>query len=420
MNANANAPTRTAAAAYRKDLAGRPSGAFFTGDDGAWIAVATIVQHAANSRGDGGAGNDALRTLIREGARVARSTLGEEASSPAVASVLPGNLDHESETIRCLAERMEEAGALYLAGSTLDALARSGVTLSTLEQGRTLAQAARTTWKRGELDQARAMYKRVARLGNAFGEQELRARAWIGYAAIAQMEGDYDHVCRWSRAAARVADRLGAKQLQRLAYSGLMLAAAKAGLFDEALVHGWTVYELGLDDPIATAAILTNLGQLLLEAGLPDVSRATFAAVLSTPQPARVGLPALGGLALASAHAGDRTTVEWAAGETRREARAGGVHQPFVVASALVDCAFALARVADLEAAESCRGDALALASRHGYHDLIVRARELAAETAGATRREPAALAPRALRVTRKLESLAPQRLPEHVSFLAA
>jgi hypothetical protein len=197
-----------------------------------------------------------------------------------------------------------------------------------------------------------------------------------------------------------------------------MIAAAKAQRFDEALVHGWIVYELSLDDTVATAEVLTNMGQLLLDAGQPAASRAAFAAVLSRQQPARIGLPALGGLALAGAQLRDHATVEWAAVETRREAQ--GVHQPFHVVSALVECSSALSAVGSVSAAAACRSDAVGIAIRHGYDELVVRIRELGAAIEPDAGREPAALTARALRVAHRLKSLAPERLPEHVSLVAA
>ena len=67
-------------------------------------------------------------------------------------------------------------------------------------------------------------------------------------------------------------------------------------------MHGWTVYQLSIGDPLDEAEVLRNLGELL-DAGLgekPLVS--VFSAVVSRPLPARgTILPCLGGLALASA-----------------------------------------------------------------------------------------------------------------------
>ena len=376
------------------------------------------MQHAAAVGGEETREVDAVRTLIREAARAAASSLGAEREPNSATDGSPARLDREAATIRRLAEHMEEAGALHLAAETVRALASSGDALSVAEHGRALAQVARITWKLGDLDRARVMYRRVARLGKAYGEPELRARAWIGYVAIAQLEGDHDAMRRWARAAARVADRLGIRQLQRLAHSGLMIGAAKARRFDAALIHGWIVYELSLDDPNATSEVLANMGQLLLDAGQPEASRAAFATVLSRPQPARIGLPALGGLALAGAQLRDHAIVEWAAAETRREAR--GVHQPLQVASALVECSSALATVGAIDSSDACRSEALAIAVRQGYHDLIIRLREGGLPGALGANREPAALTVRALRVAHELKSLAPARLPEHVSLVAA
>lgn len=404
---------RTAAAAYRRDVVGREGNEAFGERDGSWLVVTSLIEHAARVPADDA---DALLSQAVDLAAV----LLDDPAIPQIhqtAGTVRGGRS-TSEMIRLLAEQIEEIGALNLALAMLDAVTIADRSASVLERGRTLALSARITWKMGDLDRALGTYKRVARLGKVEGESELIARARIGYATIAQLRGNFPAVRRWAGSAARLAKRSGYRRLERTAHHGLMVAAAMARRFDDAIVHGWTVYELAEGDPIAMAEVMTNLGQLLLDAGYAEPSRAAFAAVLANSQPARIGLAALGGFAGAAALVGDHKSVRWAAKEMTREAVRA--KQPFPMALGLTECADALFSIGEHRAGERCRLLALAVAEKHGYHEIAFRAEGLAQRASKLERPEVAELAQPARRVTRKIEALYPPLLPKHVAFIVA
>jgi len=161
--------------------------------------------------------------------------------------------------------------------------------------------------------------------------------------------------------------------------------------------------------------LLSNLGQVLLDVGHPEIARAAFASVLSRPQPARVGLPALGGLAGAAAHIGDPELLDWATSEISRQSEG---NQPYLLADALCDAAAALAVVRETDRAEECSRNALGIARRFGYRDVEARAAALLTSME-ASPRERLELAPRARRVAREILALGPARLPDRVVFAA-
>jgi tetratricopeptide (TPR) repeat protein len=400
---------KSAAAAYRKDASGRRDA--FGEDDGGWITVTTLVQHATAAPV-----NESL-VLLRDAVELSESILGGAAIERRSAEVDAAQASRsDSEIISALAATMEQAGALHLGSLLLEALSAADRSLNAVEYGRIQALLARMTWKLGDLDRAEVIYARVARLGRAEGEPELEARAANGFAAVMQVRGDDASARRWAAKAARIARRHDFSELARIAQHGLMVLAAKARDFDAALVHGWTAYGLSLDNPVSMDELLTNLGQLLLDVGHPEAARAAFASVLSRPQPARVGLPALGGLAGAAARLDSREVLGWAVSEVLRESKEG--HHHYQVADALCECAAALSSAGEIARAEQCSAIALGLAERFGYREVQARAAALLTPS-GAPRSERLQLAPRARRVVRAIQALDPARLPDRVVFAA-
>ncbi|HEY4219305.1 MAG TPA: tetratricopeptide repeat protein [Gemmatimonadaceae bacterium] len=400
---------KSAAAAYRKDAIGRSEA--FGDDDGGWIAVTTLVQHAAAAPE-----NEAL-VLLRDAVELSESMLGAAAAEYRTRDADAGQASRsDSEVISALASTMERAGARHLAWLVLEALSAADRSLSTVEYGRIQVLLARVIRRLGDLDRAEAMYERVARLGRSRGEPELVARAAIGLATVMQLRGDYGAARRWATKSARLARRQGFSEIARVAEHGLMVIAAKVRDFDAALVHGWAAYELSLGDTAAMDELLSNLGQLLLDVGHPEPARAAFASVLSRPQPARIGLPALGGLAGTAARIGDLDLLGWSVSEVFRELEHGNHHYQF--ADALCDCAAALSSVGDVVRAEQCATMAFGIAERFGYGDVQTRAAALRTPV-GVARSECLELAPRARRVVHAIQALDPARLPDHVVFAA-
>jgi tetratricopeptide (TPR) repeat protein len=263
------------------------------------------------------------------------------------------------------------------------------------------------------LEEADARYRRVEHIGRSQQSAELKARAAIGFVALAQLRGNYPDVRRHARRAVRLAEQSGLRSLIRNAHSGMLVAAAVARSLDEALVHGWQVYRASLGDPVQEAEVLQNLGQALLDSGHTDTARAVFASVVSRRIPPRILLPALGGLALAS---GDehRASVRWAARQARSiDERAV---PRYALASALVECAIALARIGDHDESEELRAEGLRIARAHGFHEVVYRAEDLEASV-GNEREAPAALRKRSAAVVRELEWMEPEHLPERIAL---
>jgi tetratricopeptide (TPR) repeat protein len=393
-------------AAYRDDAAAR--GSPFGKHDGLWITVATIVHHAAIA--------DAPRkpALLRDAIELTQEIVDDDVLN-SVGQREWGARDRCScEPIMLLAKLMADAGAFRLAGGLLDALLRADASLNAVQRGRILAKRARISWLAGEIDDAQARYAFVETLGRRARSAELKVRAWNGFVALAQMRGNYPEVQRYARRAARLADRDDMRALSRTAHYGLLVAAAVERRFDDALIEGWKVYELSSGDSIDEAGALQNLGQVLLDSGHAAVGEIAFSAVCARPLPARILLPALGGLAIASAAADHEPTMEWAVREIRGMRRSAAPR--YAVTSALLECAVALAIVGRETEASSCATESLALAKRYGFHEIEIRAETLLQRKEKHERSgDPARLRPRTASVVRRISSLEPSRLPKHV-----
>jgi tetratricopeptide (TPR) repeat protein len=370
--------------------------------------VASLVEHAALVP------DPERATLLERAAALAREQIGETELARLAAGEWGEGARAGSDAIILLTDAMQAADMLHLAATTLDALLAANESLSSVQQGRILAKRARVAWKLGSLDEAEARYRTVERIGRRQGNPELEARAAIGFVALAQLRGNYPEVRKQARRAVRLAEQTGLRSLIRNAHSGMLIGAAMARSLDEALVHGWAVYRASAGDPVQEAEVLQNLGQALLDAGHTQVARAVFSNVVSRAVPPRIMLPALGGLALASADAEHRDGVRWAARQVRSfDERSVPRH---ALASALVECAIALARIGDGRESERFRGDGLQLARAHGFHEVVFRAEDLEA-TVSRERVAPPALRSRAADVVRELEWMEPDQLPERVTL---
>lgn len=402
--------TQSAAAAYRADLVSR--GGPFGSHDGGWIAVGTMLEHATL------APEPERQTLIRGAITLAGEILGEADLARLGDREWQDRDRGPADAIVLLSEAAQQAGALNVAALLLDALTEADTSLNTVQQGRIVAKRANVAWKMGRIDEATDRYHRVEQMARQVKSVELKVRAWIGFVGLAQMRGNYPEVFRYSRRAARLADRAGMVQLARAAHNGLMIAAGVAQRFDEALVHGWKVYQASRGDPIHEGEGLQNLGQALLDSGHVDEARAAFASVVSRELPARIMLPALGSLALASAATGRPLTVEWASNEVERVEMSTAPQ--YALAAALLESASALGKIGRSERAERCRGAALHLAQIHSFHEIAYRAEGLQASTL------PDSIIPRqrfskgAATVAQEVRWMEPERLPPHVRLAIA
>ncbi len=397
---------RSAAAAYRKDTRGREQDPF-SPHDGVWISVATMLQHAARTPEERG-------PLAQAALALARRVVGPAQPATDGAPEAANDTD-DSVTILALANQIEAAGAIDLASSMLESFT-AAVDVPLIDVGRVLARRARLLMKAGRLDASVVLCKQLARTGRQLESAELLARARIALGAIAQVNGDYDALARLSASAARLASKHHDRRLTMDAHNGLFIAAAMKGRLDQALAFGWKAFRLAATDAAETSETLTNLGQLLLDAGHAEAGRAAFMLVLSSHPVARIGLGALGGFAVASAHLGDERAVRWAIAETEREAT---THAGLAVsvASAFLELATALTVMGDRRAALNYQNLANTIGLRHGFHAI---AQTIPSNTAAHDRVEPRLLSSGSARIVRALVGLCPNELPPHVSFVSA
>jgi hypothetical protein len=159
------------------------------------------------------------------------------------------------------------------------------------------------------------------------------------------------------------------------------------------------------------AEAFITYGPLMLEAGHPDRARDSFSAAVECAAPARLLLPALGGLAVASALVGHEPTVEWTVREVWR-AQEQSV-QPYAVASAHLECAVALHALGRDADAERHRAAADELGRRHGFHEVAYKADALRDKP----RKAPVVLAPESERITGDVSRMAPEQLPSALAF---
>lgn len=401
---------QSATAAYRADLAGR-AGAFGQ-HDGAWVTVASLLEHAALlDEPDRG-------RLVIDAIEFSREVIGDEDLARIGQREWQDRDRTPVEAIILMAENVHRAEALNLAGVIFDALLVADTTLNDVQRGRIMVHRARVLRKMGLLEEADGYSRHVARLGRRARSPELLIRALLGYSATAQMRGNYPRVHHYSRRALRLAEWAGIDNMVRDSRAAMMIALGAARQFDEALIAGWKAYQASLGDSVGEGEILGNIGQLLLESGHYAEARAGFAAVVSGQQPAHILLPALGGLAIASAMTGHPEMVEWAAAEVARFATSPALRYP--IASALLEAAIGLQRIGRAAAADRCRTAAIELGRAHNFHEVVFRAEAMAAKSAAETEVIPQLFTTEAATVANEVAWLEPKRLPEHVDLAVA
>jgi tetratricopeptide (TPR) repeat protein len=397
---------RSGASAFRADAARDAVEAAGRSREGLWIAVTTLLEHASVV-----ASHDRQRLLDRA-IELARESLGDD---PVRRRSEREWRDERtpSDVVTLLAEDAYEAGAFNTALAMVGALERADTTLTPVQRGRLLVRRARAIARLGRLDDARDHFLAVRRLGRETDSPELVARGWLGLGSVAQMSGDYVAMDSFSRSALRVARARGLDYAERYAHLGIMISAGQRGDFDTALVHGWAVYRASEGRPMEEGEILQSFGQLMSMAGYFDEARAAFGAVVARALPARILIPALGGLSLAAAQTGRSATVRWVANQLTLLDDSGTPR--YVTALALLECSDALARIGQPVPARELRERARAIAEQHGFHEVTTRVEQ--------SRRgdEPTTvftLGGRGTRIAGRIASLEPGRLPDEVSVL--
>src|SRR5579862_1769454 len=219
---------RTAASAYRADIAARGSDDAFCDNDGIWIAVGSMLSTAANME-------DAERgaKILQDALDLAKESLGAEKLARGNRLDPPGRRARcNGDIVRLLAEQAEDSGALNCAALILDAYVAADHDVTPLALGRVIAQRARVARKQGEQEIALTRYKEAERLGRSLNDDELRLRAWIGYGLLAMHRGNFPVVRRWMNRVADKAEEAGMPSFASQAHNTLMSAAGKTGDVD--------------------------------------------------------------------------------------------------------------------------------------------------------------------------------------------
>lgn len=339
--------------AYRADLANNPGRSAFTSDDAKLLNVGVLL-HRVTQLGTREA--DVRSTLLQSVHALARELApGAEGLSPAV---------------RAAVTAAEENGALNLSNVILHLVARADPSLSAVEGGRLLVQRARVARNAGEVEQARVLYDETLAVGRAEDCDELVARAYIGYALLARSRGNYPEASEHLGHAEASAHRSGSRVVMGMVSHELMVVAAIARRFDEAMVHAWAYFRSVEGKKDEESDALGNLGQILLESGRTRVALHTFSAALSRNPPRRSAIPTLGGAVRAAAIEGKEGMVRLLVAHIDRETAGAGLRPESV--ETLGEAAIAL-RAFDPQEAERRRGAALAEALRSGFHELVFR-----------------------------------------------
>jgi tetratricopeptide (TPR) repeat protein len=396
--------SRNPLAAYRRDLRGTGASTFGP-DDGVWLAVAALVARAARLGRTGACYLDEAAALAAQwlSARLRPLRPAHDPDTGAALSSIAA--------VRALAEAVEEAGALYLADSLVEAACELA-DVEPIDRGRLGAQRGRIARKLGRIERAERLFRETRRRGARLDSDELRVRGWIGLGSIAQVRGNYPELHRWSRRAVALAERRGYRRLAASARAGLLIRAARAGRFEAAIRHGWRILRDVAGDRTAEAEALINLAQLFLDMGQPAVAHAAYATVLVRTAAPRLVVPGLGGFALACARTRDAAGLAWAVDQLTQRAT---IPTPtYETAMALIDAAAALEQAGQgLEARRLARR-ARALGRRYGYHEVTMA--PVAAIVPAAA--PPAVIepSPKITYVAARILELAPSELPDCVT----
>ena len=394
--------------AYRADVGahGDPFGAH----DDQWIAIASLLSQASllplSER----------QELLERAVDLSKPLLGTDLVRQCTDFEWDPSRPTAGESILVVSDHIYESGALNLARATIDALLEADTNLTPLHRGRALAKRARIDARLGRLDESADQYKEAARLARLFDIPELRVRAWIGFAVLSHVRGNYPQQMRYVRRAARLAERERLPLLARLAHLGLMITAGAQHRFEDAFRHARIAYQHSIGNPVREAEVLTNVGQVCLEAGHFSLAEQAFTNVVQRPQPIRLLIPVLGGLAIVAAHKSDTARVRWVYSELERLEQAT-VTPLYELANALLETASALVFVRHFVDAEQVLAAAVRIAQARGYHEVIVKADDLrrARATELPKQRRPTA---DALRLTDYLEGMDAGNLPEHVGIV--
>ncbi|HKN67832.1 MAG TPA: hypothetical protein VJW73_16225 [Gemmatimonadaceae bacterium] len=375
-----------AAAALRSDLARHPGVTDFGEATSVWVGYVSLLVRSTRARLPlAPLLRDFVKSILREpGARVLLRTQPDYRLVRETNRALRrSDLGAFSSATRALAARMEDAGALALADTALQMLLLVRVDAEGIEieeQGRVIAHRARIARQGGDVELSLEQYRNVERIARITRSDDLYARAWIGFAVLAMVRGNYPESAEWFAQAATAADKAGDRDLSRNAHHGSLIAAAKRDDFDDALRHGWLAFRYSIGDAQLEAEALSNLGGVMLQARAYRPAAAAFDAALRRNPPARLAIPALGGAIVTAARLGDADRARERYATLARYAAASDYQ--WELTDALIEAATALFLLGDAAEAERVRARALELASEGKFHELEFRAERIAEESA--------------------------------------
>jgi tetratricopeptide (TPR) repeat protein len=406
-------PLQSPLEAYRADLSRHPNRTDFGRSDTVWLLVAHCLHRLSRAHGDArraiadncaSAIGDLAGTVAPDTAD--ESTMIEQLARLRRALPMLDSSRGAGEVVtaaRLLADQMGDAGALWLAFSTLGHVRLAAVAAPHRDIGLATADQAWVARSLGDLDSADELYDAVANQGEQHNESELLARALLGKGVTARVRGNYPRARKYLVEGLRRAERAGLADLAAVGHQGLLIAAATASDYPTALVHGWAAFELASSSPERQAEILINLAQVSLLAGHARAARSGFLASMSRTDQMRFKLPCLGGAAVASATLGDSNTLTTLARVAEESASASAL--PFETASVLKSLLDAHRLLGDTTRAEAYRLRARALARKHGYFEIVL-ATESAEAAAPKARPATAPLSHESLSVIHSLEAL--------------
>jgi hypothetical protein len=405
-------PLQSPLEAYRADLSRHPNRTDFGRSDTVWLLVAHCLHRLSRAQGDARRSiAENCATAIGDLATTVSPDTPEEAAMLAELSKLRASLPAietgrgASDVIgaaRILADQMGEAGALWLAYSTLGHARLAAASAPHRDLGLAMADQAWVSRSLGDLDSADDLYQSVNALADKHGVGELKARALLGLGVNARVRGNYP------RARAAFQDGLararsgGFTDLESVAHQGLLIAAITAGDSDTALVHGWAAYELAQGNADREAELLINVSHVSMVAGYPSAALRGFLASLVRTPGARYRIPSLGGAAVASARLGNRQLLDSIARVAEDSLMTAGL--PFESAGALRSLSEAFETVGDGARAEEYRLRARSLARKNGFFEIVLATEPK--ETPAPARAPRRELQPKSLEVIESLEAI--------------
>ena len=319
--------------AYRRDLERTPDVVRFGDDDARWLRVALQVE----------------RLTAPATGRVRRG------------SPLATHVALRPRRLLALAERMEAAGALTLAYTTLAAARRVWDTVDPASSGVAIFRQARICRTSGASPAAENFYTYLFSFATRHRLPELRGRALVGRGIIRTLEGDPTAGRRWF-AKARAASG-GNPVAIGVSHHAEMVAALAEGDHSQALVSGWKALATGALSLHDEGSLMVNLASIALQAERPQAAmRAVHLALRKTSHP-RVRLTAYSKGALAAAHLGQKAMVAKFA--SRLTATAATANFPVDELESRSELAVAFAQIGETvkarRLARSVRRDALQL-----------------------------------------------------------